>query len=42
MPIILVGCKKDLRDDEKTVEELHQIGQKPVSFKEVCVINGNH
>lgn len=34
VPIILVGCKKDLRDDEKTVEELHQIGQKPVSFKE--------
>ncbi|KAK4518944.1 uncharacterized protein ATC70_009171 [Mucor velutinosus] len=34
VPIILVGCKKDLRDDEKTVEELHQIGQKPVSYKE--------
>ncbi|KAL7313375.1 Rho GTPase [Mucor circinelloides] len=34
VPIILVGCKKDLRDDEKTVEELHQIGQKPVSFEE--------
>ncbi|KAI8639411.1 Rho1 GTPase [Parasitella parasitica] len=34
VPVILVGCKKDLRADEKTVEELRQIGQKPVSFKE--------
>lgn len=36
VPFILVGCKKDLRDDEKTVEELRQIGQKPVSYEEVC------
>ncbi|KAL9538490.1 hypothetical protein MBANPS3_010898 [Mucor bainieri] len=36
VPIILVGCKKDLREDEKTVEELRQIGQKPVSYEEVC------
>jgi len=30
LPIILVGCKKDLRDDVKTIEELRRTGQKPV------------
>ncbi|KAH9439633.1 hypothetical protein MCOR02_003173 [Pyricularia oryzae] len=31
LPIILVGCKKDLRYDQKTIEELRKTSQKPVS-----------
>ena len=31
LPIILVGCKMDLRDDPKTLEELRKISQKPVT-----------
>ncbi|KAK8202688.1 belong to Rho subfamily [Phyllosticta capitalensis] len=31
LPIILVGCKKDLRHDQKTIEELHKTSQKPVT-----------
>ncbi|KZF25751.1 hypothetical protein L228DRAFT_82998 [Xylona heveae TC161] len=31
LPFILVGCKKDLRNDPKTVEQLAKLGQKPVS-----------
>jgi len=31
LPIILVGCKKDLRYDPKTIEELHKTSQKPVT-----------
>jgi len=30
LPIILVGCKKDLRFDQKTQQDLHKSGQKPV------------
>ncbi|KAA1068507.1 GTP-binding protein Rho1 [Puccinia graminis f. sp. tritici] len=30
LPIVLVGCKKDLRTDPKTIEELRQTSQKPV------------
>jgi Ras family protein A len=30
-PIILVGCKKDLRHDPRTIEELHKTSQKPVT-----------
>ncbi|WEW55428.1 GTP-binding protein Rho1 [Emydomyces testavorans] len=30
-PIILVGCKKDLRHDPRTMEELHKTSQKPVT-----------
>ena len=36
LPIILVGCKKDLRYDQKTIEELRKTSQKPVSPEEVC------
>ena len=36
LPIILVGCKKDLRYDGKTLEELRKTSQKPVSPEEVC------
>ncbi|PMD32636.1 Rho GTPase Rho1 [Hyaloscypha variabilis F] len=32
--IILVGLKKDLRHDPKTIEELHQTRQKPISYKQ--------
>ncbi|KAJ5879484.1 hypothetical protein N7455_002949 [Penicillium solitum] len=31
LPIILVGCKKDLRDDRKTIDELAKTSQRPVS-----------
>ncbi|KAJ3568091.1 hypothetical protein NPX13_g6542 [Xylaria arbuscula] len=34
LPIILVGCKKDLRYDAKTIEELRKTSQKPVSPEE--------
>ncbi|OAQ71050.1 small GTPase-binding protein [Pochonia chlamydosporia 170] len=34
LPIILVGCKKDLRYDQKTIAELHAIDQKPVTPEE--------
>lgn len=34
VPIILVGCKKDLRSDPGTVEELRKVCQKPVSTQE--------
>ncbi|KAN0121784.1 hypothetical protein V8E51_000110 [Hyaloscypha variabilis] len=34
VPIILVGLKKDLRDDSKTIEELHKISQKPITYEQ--------
>ncbi|KAG8693354.1 GTP-binding protein Rho1 [Ceratobasidium sp. 395] len=34
IPFILVGCKKDLRHDPKTIEELRGWGQHPVTFME--------
>lgn len=37
LPIILVGCKKDLRFDQKTIEELHKTSQKPVTPEQVRV-----
>ncbi|KAK1839973.1 rho gtpase rho1 [Colletotrichum chrysophilum] len=37
LPIILVGCKKDLRYDSKTIEELRKTSQKPVSPEEVSL-----
>lgn len=37
LPIILVGCKKDLRYDQKTIEELRKTSQKPVSPEEVFI-----
>jgi len=30
-----VGCKKDLRYDQKTIEELHKTSQKPVTPEQV-------
>jgi hypothetical protein len=35
LPIILVGCKKDLRRDPKTVESLRKTSQRPVTPEEV-------
>lgn len=34
LPIILVGCKKDLRHDPKTIEELRKTHQQPVTPEE--------
>ncbi|CED82401.1 small gtpase-binding protein [Phaffia rhodozyma] len=34
LPIILVGCKKDLRQDPRTIEELKKTSQRPVSQAE--------
>ena len=34
VPIILVGCKVDLRNDPKTIETLRQTSQQPVSTAE--------
>jgi Ras homolog gene family, member A len=35
VPIILVACKKDLRDDEAVIEDLAKMGQHPLSLEEV-------
>ena len=40
LPIILVGCKKDLRYDQKTIEELHKTSQKPVTPEQVSLSRG--
>ena len=37
VPIILVGCKKDLRHDPKTIENLRKASQKPVTPEEVRI-----
>jgi len=34
IPTVLVGCKKDLRDEESVVQELHKTNQKPVTPKD--------
>jgi len=34
LPIILVGCKMDLRHDPKTMEELRRVNQKPVTAEQ--------
>ena len=36
LPIILVGCKKDLRRDPRVIEELRKTNQRPVTPEEVC------
>ncbi len=33
---MLVGCKKDLRSDPKTIEELAKAQQSPVTYEQVC------
>ncbi|KKA21505.1 Rho GTPase Rho1 [Rasamsonia emersonii CBS 393.64] len=34
LPIILVGCKVDLRDDQKTIDELSKTSQRPVTYEQ--------
>ncbi|KAJ5083752.1 hypothetical protein N7456_013179 [Penicillium angulare] len=34
LPIILVGCKQDLRHDPKTIEELNKTSQSPVTAEQ--------
>jgi Ras homolog gene family, member A len=34
LPIILVGCQKDLRDNPKTIAELKKTSQHPVTWEE--------
>jgi GTPase SAR1 family protein len=36
LPIILVGCKKDLRRDPRVIDELRKTSQRPVTPEEVC------
>lgn len=38
IPFVLVGCKKDLRFDETTINELKKMNQKPVSFDDGCEV----
>lgn len=35
LPIILVGCKNDLRRDRRVLEELKRTSQRPVTPEEV-------
>jgi len=35
LPIILVGCKKDLRNDPNTINKLRKTNQQPVSYEQV-------
>lgn len=34
LPIILVACKQDLRDDPKTIQDLARMNQRPVTRQE--------
>lgn len=38
LPIILVGCKRDLRNDPKTIEDLRKTNQQPVTTDEGMAI----
>lgn len=35
LPIVLVGCKKDLRNDAQTIQELAKNQQQPLSYEQV-------
>jgi Ras family protein A len=35
LPVVLVGCKKDLRRDPRVIEELRRTNQRPVTAEEV-------
>ncbi|KAK8912582.1 GTP-binding protein rhoA [Metarhizium anisopliae] len=37
-PVILIGCKKDLRYDAKTISELNTMDQKPVTLEDVSTM----
>ncbi len=36
VPIILVGTKRDLRNDQKAIDALQRLKQKPITFIEGC------
>ncbi|KAI8336438.1 GTP-binding protein rhoA [Choanephora cucurbitarum] len=38
LPIVLVGCKKDLRNDPATIEELRKNSQRPVTYEEGAAV----
>lgn len=40
-PFVLVGCKKDLRDDPTVLEELKKTGQKPVEVSSATAVAEN-
>ncbi|KAF8752556.1 small GTPase superfamily Rho family [Rhizoctonia solani] len=42
LPIILVGCKKDLRRDPKTIEELRKTSQRPQGMAVAQKIGARH
>ncbi|KAF7721854.1 GTP-binding protein Rho1 [Apophysomyces ossiformis] len=37
-PFLLVACKKDLRDDPHTIEELQKVNSMPVSYEEAAKV----
>jgi len=39
LPLILVGCKLDLRGEPKVIGELSKAGQRPITLEEVCVVH---
>jgi len=38
IPVLLIGCKKDLRNDPSTKEELNKISQWPVTLEEGKIV----
>ncbi|KAG1439405.1 hypothetical protein G6F56_012310 [Rhizopus delemar] len=38
LPIVLVGCKKDLRNDPNTIQDLGRNSQRPVSYEEGAAV----
>jgi hypothetical protein len=40
LPVLLVGCKKDLRRDQRTIEDLRKTSQRPVTPEEVSLFHG--
>lgn len=38
VPFVLVGCKKDLREHQETINELKKMNQKPVTEAEARAI----
>ncbi|KAL2117113.1 hypothetical protein VTJ04DRAFT_9281 [Mycothermus thermophilus] len=41
VPKLLVGCKKDLRHDPKTIEELRKTSQQPVTYEQGQAVANN-
>lgn len=38
VPVMLVGCKKDLRRDHQTVETLRKQNQRPIAPEQVSLL----